>query len=90
MTELQLSFYVFGFSFDKSRLARASAISSECGHYFSTQQAPTGDELMLGQGNRISVVWHLWKMFLIPAGPYAFGSDADLGGFLICVVDESV
>ena len=45
---------------------------------------------MLGQGNRISVVWHLWKMFLIPAGPYAFGSDADLGGFLICVVDESV
>ena len=45
---------------------------------------------MLEQGNRILVLQHLVKMFLNPAGPFAFGSDADAGGFLIYVVDESL
>ena len=27
-------------------------------------------------------------MFLIPGGPYALGSDAEVGGFLVCVMDE--
>ena len=45
---------------------------------------------MIGQDNRILVLQHLVKMFLNPAGPFAFGRDADAGGFLIYVVDESV
>ena len=42
------------------------------------------------QGNRILVLQQLVKMFLNPAGPFAFGGDADAGGFLIYVVDESL
>ncbi len=57
---------------------------------FAHRRRPQGTNSCWGQGNRISVVWHLVKMFLIPAGPFAFGSDADAGGFLICVVDESM
>ena len=63
---------------------------TECGHYYSTLKAATGDEFLLEQGNRILVLQHLVKMFLNPAGPFAFGGDADAGGFLIYVVDESL
>ena len=78
------------FLWQESLLARARAISPECGHYYSTLKAATGDESLLEQGNRILVLQHLVKMFLNPAGPFAFGSDADAGGFLIYVVDESL
>ena len=52
------------------------------------KRRPRGTNILLGQGNRNLVVQWLEKMFLIPGGPYALGSDAEVGGFLVCVMDE--